>query len=215
MRTRSVSSSLWLACLADLPPASACGQAHATYHRPRCEHCDSWVGRSPYNQRAPFGFHDGVVCRSISAGCSRVLIIRVVSRTIMGVSYTSRGLRPHNSSPRKLSREVKMLHRTGRCARHFLAYETVCYAYRPERCTVYAVPSAQVSSSSVRAFSSSFANLHLDIFSFCFLEIKAYFNVDSISRCYWASRQLYSIKEIDWLTIGRRLVNGRLGITVI
>ena len=36
-----------LACLADLPPASACGQAHATYHRLRCEHCDVWVGRSP------------------------------------------------------------------------------------------------------------------------------------------------------------------------
>ena len=36
-----------LACLADLPPASACGQAHATYHRLRCEHSDTWVGRIP------------------------------------------------------------------------------------------------------------------------------------------------------------------------
>ena len=85
-----------------------------------------------------------------------------------------------------------MLHRTGRCTRHFLAYETVCYAYRSERCTVRAVPSAQVSSSCVRAFSSSFANLHL--YSFLFLlRIKAYINIDYILICYWASRELYII----------------------
>ena len=65
---------------------------------------------------------------------------------------------------RTIEVRVKVLHRTGRCARHFLAYETVCYAYRSERYTVYAVSSAQVSSSCVRAFSSSFANLHLDFF---------------------------------------------------
>ena len=44
---------------------------------------------------------------------------------IVGVSYASRGLRAHNLSPRKLSREVKILNRTGRCVRHFLAYEAV------------------------------------------------------------------------------------------
>ena len=56
-------------------------------------------------------------------------------------------------------------------------------------CT-YAGPSAQVSSSCVRAFSSSLANLHLDFFSLFFM-IKVYFNVDSSSRCYWASREIY------------------------
>ena len=102
--------------------------------------------------------------------------------------YASRGLRPHKRSPSKLSRGVKIVHRAGRCARHFLAYETVCYAYRSERCTVYAVSSAQVSSSCVRAFSSSFANLHLDLYIF-----KVCFNVDSSLRCGWASRELHMI----------------------
>ena len=73
----------------------------------------------------------------------------------------------------------------------FPAYETVCYAYRSERCTVYAVPSAQVSCFCLRAF-SSFANLHLDFFLFLF-RIKVYFNVDSILTCFWALRELYII----------------------
>ena len=37
--------------------------------------------------------------------------------------------------PHKLSREVKISHRTARCARHFLVYVTFCYVYRSERCT--------------------------------------------------------------------------------
>ena len=43
----------------------------------------------------------------------------------------------------------------------------------PERCTVYAVSSAQVSSSCVRAFSSSDTNLH-----FVFVFFQVYVNVD-------------------------------------
>ena len=107
---------------------------------------------------------------------------------MIGISYTSRGLRPHNYSPCKLSRDVQILHRTGRCARHFLAYETGCYADRSERCTAYAVPSAQVSC--VQAFSSSFANLQLDFFFF-FLRIKVYLML-TILRCYWVSSELYT-----------------------
>ena len=73
---------------------------------------------------------------------------------------------------------LKILRSIGRCARHFLAYETVCYAYRSKRCTlVYAVPSAQVSSLSPRAFSSSFANLHLTLVYFFALKKK---NLNSI-----------------------------------
>ena len=83
-------------------------------------------------------------------------------------------------------REVKVLHRTGRCARHFLAYETGCYADRSERCTAYAVPSAQVSC--VQAFSSSFANLQLDFF---FLRIKVYFNVDYFKMLLGFERTIY------------------------
>ena len=106
----------------------------------------------------------------------------VVSRTCeeRGFLYIAR-------ASHKLSREVEIYHCRGRCARHFLAYETVCYAYRSERCTVYAVPSAQVSSSCVRAFSSSFANLHLEFFV---LFNEVHFNVNYIFRCYWASREL-------------------------
>ena len=122
--------------------------------------------------RAELRFHDRVVCRSVSVGCSCVFsFVKVFSQ--VRVSYTSRGLRPHNSSPLKLSRGVKILNSTGRCARHFVAYETVWYAHRSERCTVqYAVSSAQVTSSCVRACSSCLANLHLDFLKF-YLESKS------------------------------------------
>ena len=36
-------------------------RAPATYHRSFCEHCDQRVGRSPYNEHAPFRFHGAVV----------------------------------------------------------------------------------------------------------------------------------------------------------
>ena len=102
-----------------------------------------WQVGAP-DQRAPFWFHDGeVVCRSISAACSRVFI-KVVSPepariACYGFAIHRAGF-ARTMSPRKLSREVNILHRTGRCARHFLAYETVYYAYRSERCTCVCCP---------------------------------------------------------------------------
>ena len=55
---------------------------------------------------------------------------------------------------------------------------------------MYAVSSAQVSFSCVRAFSSSFANLHLDFF-FQFFESKVYFNVDYFKMLLGFTRTIY------------------------
>ena len=130
------------------------------------------------NQRAPFGMHDGVVCRSTSAGCSRVVIkvSKNCKNRLIGFPIHRAGF-ALTICPRELSRAVKTSHRGERRTRRF--------AMHTDPSVVLSVLSRSLRSlpllpSCTLIFLLSFQNQSMFL---CRLYL----------RWYWASRELYII----------------------
>ena len=137
------------------------------------------------NQRAPFGMHDGVVCRSTSAGCSRVVIkvSKNCKNRLIGFPIHRAGF-ALTICPRELSRAVKTSHRGERRTRRFAMHTDpsvlLCMLSRALR----SLPLVSERPLPLWPTCTFF-------FFFSFFINKVNLNVDPILRCHWASRELY------------------------